>query len=193
MFKPCSKLISISSFLWFIAESCTVSESGWSVNSSPSCVRNSFQCGIHSSPRTRDCQSPGSGEESRRCKCQVFLKYCRILQGPEKIKGSLILSWVMDALLKNNVLLIVFVNQFMWRTSYKMFCCIHLQLDGVSKISPKHGSNLKYPLILQEENIMFSFSLFCVLYVIVEVHAHVLWMCLLTEVSKVQAMSINDA
>ena len=55
-----------------------------------------------------------------------------------------------------------------------MFCCIHLQLDGVSKISHKHGSNLKYPLILQEENIMFSFSLFCVLYVIVEVHAHVL-------------------
>ena len=70
----------------------------------------------------------------------------------------------MDALLKNNVLLIVFVNQFMWRTSYKMFCCIHLGLDGVSKIS-KHGSNLKYPLILQEENIMFSFSLFCVLHV----------------------------
>lgn len=188
-------MISISSFLWFIAESCTVSESGWSVNSSPSCVRNSFQCGIHSSPRTRDCQSPGSGEESRRCKCQVFLKYCRILQGPEKIKGSLILSWVMDALLKNNVLLIVFVSQLMWRTSYKMFCCIHFGLDGVSKISPKHGSNLKYPLILEEENIMFSFSLFCVLYVpvIVEVHTHVLWMCPPTEGSKVQAMSINDA
>lgn len=57
-----------------------------------------------------------------------------------------------------------------------MFCCIHLGLDGVSKISPKRGSNLKYPLILEEENIMFSFSLFCVLYlpVIVEVHTHVL-------------------
>ena len=55
-----------------------------------------------------------------------------------------------------------------------MFCCINLGLDGVSKISPKRGSNLKYPLILEEENIMFSFSLFCVLYVIVEVHTHVL-------------------
>ena len=99
----------------------------------------------------------------------------------------------MDALLKNNVLLIVFVNQFMWWTSYKMFCCIHFGLDGVSIISPKRGSNLKYPLILEEENIMFSFSLFCKLYVIVEVHTHLLWMCPLTEGSKVQAMSINDA
>ena len=99
----------------------------------------------------------------------------------------------MDALLKNNVLLIVFVSQLMWRTNYKMFCCIHFGLDGVSKISPKRGSTLKYPLILEEENIMFSFSLFCVLYVIVKVHTHVLWMCPLTEGSKVQAMSINDA
>lgn len=55
-----------------------------------------------------------------------------------------------------------------------MFCCINLGLNGVSKISPNRGSNLKYPLILEEENIMFSFSLFCVLYVIVEVHTHVL-------------------
>lgn len=74
-----------------------------------------------------------------------------------------------------------------------MFCCIHLGLSGVSKITPRCGSNLKYPLILEEENIMFSFSLFCVLYVMVEVHTHVFWMCPPTEGSKVQAMSINDA